>query len=244
MKYGIQMYSVRDVTPTDMEGALRALSEMGYSYVEFAGFFDHPAEVVKGWLEKYGLEAIGTHTRWKQIRDCFDEVVAYHKTIGCKEIIVPSADLTTLEGVENFVNFVADAAPRLAKEGLRLSYHNHDREFRVMEYGTMAHSELQRRTDMSFEIDTYWVYRAGLEPLRVLRELEIRIPLIHLKDGLADGTGKPLGMGTAPVEAVWNYARAKGLPMVVESETLTPSGLAEAEICIRYLRGLEAKAGI
>lgn len=30
-----------------------------------------------------------------------------------------------------------------------------------------------------------------------------------------------------------------GIPMVVESETCNPSGIAEAEICIKYLKGLE-----
>ena len=29
MKYGIQMYSLRDITGSDMKGALRAVAEMG-----------------------------------------------------------------------------------------------------------------------------------------------------------------------------------------------------------------------
>ena len=44
--YGIQMYSVRDITKDNMEGALKALAEMGYKYVEFAGFFGIPAEKI------------------------------------------------------------------------------------------------------------------------------------------------------------------------------------------------------
>ena len=43
--YGIQMYSVRDITKDNMEGALKALAEMGYKYVEFAGFFGIPAHL-------------------------------------------------------------------------------------------------------------------------------------------------------------------------------------------------------
>ena len=38
MEYGLQMYSVRDITKTDLEGAMKAVAEMGYTYVEFAGF--------------------------------------------------------------------------------------------------------------------------------------------------------------------------------------------------------------
>ena len=48
--------------------------------------------------------------------------------------------------------------------------------------------------------------------------------------------GIPLGQGEAPVKAVIEYAAKNGLTMVVESETLTPSGLAEAEACIEFLK--------
>ena len=43
-EYGLQLYSLRDVTKDDLEKGLRAASEIGYKAVEFAGFFGHPAE--------------------------------------------------------------------------------------------------------------------------------------------------------------------------------------------------------
>ena len=43
MEYGLQLFSVRDVTENDLEGALRQVAEMGYSAVEFTGFFGHSA---------------------------------------------------------------------------------------------------------------------------------------------------------------------------------------------------------
>ena len=43
MEYGIQMFSVRDIAEKDLHAALRKVAELGYRYVEFAGFFDHPA---------------------------------------------------------------------------------------------------------------------------------------------------------------------------------------------------------
>ena len=57
MEYGIQMYSVRDITEKNMDGALKALAEMGYKFVEFAGFFGIPADEIKAMLDKYGLNA-------------------------------------------------------------------------------------------------------------------------------------------------------------------------------------------
>ena len=64
--------------------------------------------------------------------------------------------------------------------------------------------------------------------------------VIHIKDGLANREGKPLGLGTAPVAAVYKKAVEMGIPMVVESETLQPDGLTEAKICIDYLKSQEA----
>lgn len=243
MKYGIQLYSVRDNTPRDMEGTLRALSEMGYSFVEFAGFFGHSAETIKGWLDQYGLTVSGTHTGWEALRDDFDGTVAYHKTIGCDTIIVPGADLSTAEKLDAFIAFMSNAAARLQKEGITLAYHNHSHEFLPSAYGVITHEEMQNRmVGVKFEIDTYWAYHAGRDPIAIMEKLhtEGRLPVIHIKDGLADGAGKPLGMGSAPVKAVWETAKNMGVPMVVESETLTPDGLTEAKLCIDYLQSLEA----
>ena len=54
-KIGLQLYSVRDKMEKDTEATLRAVAEMGYDCVEFAGYFGHTAEELAAWLKKYGL---------------------------------------------------------------------------------------------------------------------------------------------------------------------------------------------
>ena len=46
-EYGIQMYSLRDVTKDDLQGSLKRVADLGYKYIEFAGYFDHSAEQIK-----------------------------------------------------------------------------------------------------------------------------------------------------------------------------------------------------
>ena len=46
-------------------------------------------------------------------------------------------------------------------------------------------------------------------------------------------------MGIAPVDKVYKKALELGVPMIVESETLTPSGEEECRICFEYLKNLE-----
>jgi sugar phosphate isomerase/epimerase len=130
------------------------------------------------------------------------------------------------------------AQPILAAEGIRLGYHNHSHEFAVMPWGSTIHGELEKRTQVHFEIDTFWAFNAGCDPVAVMERLGSRIHVIHLKDGFMGGKGTPLGGGEAPVQAVVEYASKNGIAMVVESETLQPSGLAEAEICIEFLKKL------
>ena len=106
-------------------------------------------------------------------------------------------------------------------------------------YHRLSLDELCRRTEIGMELDIYWAYDAGRDPLALMDALGWRLMAVHLKDGLPGGEGKPLGQGTAPVKAVWEKAREKRIPIIVESETLTPDGLTEAKICMDYLRELE-----
>lgn len=236
MEYGIQLYSLRDVAEHDLRAALAAVAKTGYKAVEFAGFFGHSAPEVRDWLAAYGLRVCGTHTPWQELTpDALPATIAYHKALGNSRIIVPGADLSTREGINAFVALANEAGPRLAAEGITLGYHNHTAEFLPNRDGLVPHDELAARTTLLFEIDTYWAWHAGRDPVALLERLAPRVPVIHLKDGLADGEGKPLGQGAAPLPAVLRAARAHGMEIVVESETLTPDGPTEAATCFTWL---------
>lgn len=239
--YGIQLFSVRDSMAESVPETLKKIAELGYNHVEFAGFFGHTAEDIKAMLDEYGLFCSGTHSGWNELLPTnIIDTIRYHKKINNPNFIVPGLDLSSLDKIDAFCKVLTFAKPILEAEGIRLGYHNHSHEFVVMPWGSTIHSELERRTDVEFEIDTFWAYNAGLDPVTVLEKLKDRVRVIHVKDGIKDSVGKPLGMGEAPVKAVVDYAKRNNLTMVVESETQTPSGLEEARICIEYLKSLEA----
>ncbi len=239
MDYSIQMYSLRDMTANDLEGALATVAKIGYKYVEFAGFFGHSAEEVNAMLDKYGLTVSGTHSSWTDLRDNFEATVAFHKAIGNKNYIIPGADLSTSEKLSEFIDVMNVAQPKLEAEGITLGYHNHSHEFIPTAEGYLIHDEIAKRTNIPFEIDTYWVYNAGLDPVAMLEKYKDRIKCIHIKDGFEGGKGMPLGKGSAPVKAVYEKAKELGFVMVVESETLTPTGADEAKVCFEYLKSIE-----
>lgn len=253
VEYGLQMYSLRDVTKDDLKGSLKMVADMGYKYVEFAGFFEHAAEDVKAWLDEYGLICSGTHTGAAPIaEDKIDETIAYHKTIGCKNLIIPGMDWSTEEKMEENIALMNTAQKKLAENGIVLGYHNHSREFFPTSYGKIIEDEIIKRTNVELQIDTFWAFNAGLDPVAYCESLKDRIRVIHLKDGIPskpenrnidhvhDGVvGKSSGEGEAPIKAVRQWAIENNVLMVIESEGCDPTGPEEVKRCIDYLRTLD-----
>lgn len=239
MNYGLQLFSVRDFTEKDLAETLKQVAKIGYKKMEFAGFFGHSAEEVKAMLEENGLTVSGTHSSLDDLEKDFEGTVKYHKTIGNTNYIIPAAPWKTKAELDDTIAKLNKFQPLLAAEGITLAYHNHDVEFLPNEDGQIAHEEMEKRTNVNFEIDTYWAYVAGKDPIELITRLKDRVNVIHLKDGLQNGEGFALGEGTAPVAAVREKALELGMEIVVESETLSPDGISEVTRCFEYLKTLE-----
>ena len=243
MEYGIQLYSVRDTLKQDYQATLKAVAKMGYKMVETIETENATAQQVAAWCKELGLTVSGTHTHAARLLpENIEKTIADHHTMGCDLLIIPGHDLSTAAKIDEFVKLVNEAQPILEKAGITLAFHNHSREFLPNEDGQIIYDELLSRTNMKLELDTYWAYHAKKDPVQLMESLSSRLVAIHIKDGDDEGKGYPLGKGTAPVKAVYRKAREMGLPMIVESETLTPDGATEARICIDYLKYLEENA--
>ena len=249
MKYGLQLYSVRDSAAENFEQMLESVAKMGYSFVESAGFYDRTAEQVKETLDKNRITLCSTHTSLRRIRDELDATIAFHKTVGCNDIVLPGAPINTAAEVDELVDIINNAIPKIEAAGMKLHFHNHSMEFISNADGQIPHDELAQRTKVYFEIDTFWAFNAGLDPLELIDKYADRVTLIHLKDGIpqdwsnhdSQAIGKSLGEGKAPIEAVLKKAQNMDLKIIVESEGLGPCGLDEVERCMNYLKNGERK---
>ncbi len=198
-KVGLQLYSVRDAMEKDMDATLKAVKEMGYDYVEFAGYFGKTAEEVKALLDKYELTAISVH----QGTDLFESegkaAVDYLNTIGVEYSAIPWYDKNELyNNWDETVKKFAEVSKLLKAGGIQLMYHNHDFEFVKID-GEYVLDKLYRTLDpetLMPEIDTCWVHYAGVNPAEYVKKYSGRIKVLHLKDFVC----KKLGGG--PVYAL------------------------------------------
>ncbi len=239
-EYGLQLYSVRDLAEKNYKEMMNAVAALGYSTVETAGFFGHSAEEVNSIIEEAGVKLAGTHSSLLDLTEGkIAETIEYHKAIGNTRYIVPGFDHSTKEKLDEAIAIFNYAYPLLKEAGISLLFHNHSSEFVTVYEGRTVMEILMAETPIDFEIDTYWSWNAGVDNMTYLREHSDRIKMIHLKDGIKGGEGFALGEGAVPLPEIIALARELSMDIVVESETLSPTGIEEVTRCANYLKSLE-----
>ena len=192
---GYQVYSARDDASKDLLSVLKALKEMGYDGVEFAGFYGHGADEVKAMLDETGLVAISSHVPYDSfVADMFG-TISYHKTIGCSYIAVPFLGEEHRPGGPKFAEAIRNIYKfgRLCKEaGITLLYHNHDFEFVTLsgQFGLDFLYSAVPPCVLETELDICWVKYAGQDPAEYVRKYAGRAHVVHLKDYVGVKGGK------------------------------------------------------
>ena len=187
IKVGVQLFTVRNSLKEDFEGTLRAIRDMGYEYVEFAGYYDKSAEEIKAILDELGLKCVSVHQRPDFFDADFEGKANYLKTFGVKYAIVPWWDKSKLAGSDKWddtVKYFSALADKLDGCGMMLGYHNHDFEFETHE-GKYLHDYIFEAIDESKiipELDTCWMLYSGVDPAERIRKFSGRVPIVHFKD--------------------------------------------------------------
>jgi sugar phosphate isomerase/epimerase len=212
---GLQLYSVRHECARDLRGTLKAIAEMGYDGVEFAGYYGHSAKDLRALLDEYKLKCCGTHTGFDTLQD--DELpltIAFNQTLGNRYLIVPwladkyrDSSAAWLETAQEF-NRIAE---KLKPHDMLTGYHNHHIEFQPIAGGvpfdllfgnTMP--EVVMQTDLGNAL------MGGGDPIACLRRYPGRSTTIHLKEYSSTNEAALIGEGEVDWPAVFNLCETTG----------------------------------
>ncbi len=241
---GLQLYSVRKQCEKDLPGVLKAVAEMGYDGVEFAGYYGHTAADIRKLLDANGLVCCGTHAQIATLaEDKFEETVEFNKTIGNKYLIVPwlphekfDTREKTLETAKMFDKLAAKAKPH----GMLVGYHAHGGDFNKLGDET-AWDILFANTgdDVVMQLDIGNCIGGGGDPIAVLKKFPGRSQTIHLKEH-GGKKGAVVGEGDVDWKTVFRLCEETGETdwYIVEQESYAGGPLDSVKGCIKNLRAM------
>jgi sugar phosphate isomerase/epimerase len=248
---GLQLYTVGAQARQDLNDTLAQVAAAGYQTLELAGLYGNTPQAMRAAADHVGLEFTSIHMGPQaapgepHLDQPPAELAAALQVLGVEDVVLPSfvmpsrfpkPDLSTgsfaayqeqigsqltADDWKATATYLNTRAAELQKVGLRLSYHNHNMEFRPI--GTTTGLEvLLDETDpklVHFEMDVGWVAAGGADPIRILEQRKGRFRMMHVKDLMA--TTKPnyitqqdpaeVGRGMLPWVRILDVAYASGV---------------------------------
>jgi sugar phosphate isomerase/epimerase len=219
VRIGLQLYSVRQSLAADPWGTLALLAEAGFTRLEAANHnarndsgvgFGVKAGELRTQLANLGLSIVGCHINPLEL-DILPRALDYqaelgNTQIGCDIEFYPYGDRDFVMRRAETFNQVGELA---RQRGMHFYYHNHFQEFQ--RFGDdYVYDLMLENTDpalVKLEMDTYWMYRGGQNPIDWVRKCAARVILLHQKDFPADAP-QPLNLFDGVVSPTENIDMA------------------------------------
>ncbi len=235
---GLQLYSLREMLPDDVQGTLERVAKIGFAAVETYGFslennfwgtsIEQFNQVLKanGMTTPSGHYSVDPFLAAEGTEDDFlPWLDAAHK-LNQKYFVISYLGDGLRGSIDDYKRVAEkfNVAGELCKEaGLKLGYHNHEFEFKDYN-GQNGYETLLAETDkdlVDFEMDIYWVVRTGADPIALFNKYPGRFPLWHVKDmDKADhDLNTEIGAGTIDYAAIFENMKKSGAKhLIIEQE--------------------------
>lgn len=246
---GLQLYTIRDAMAADVAGSLKKVSDMGYKYVELAGYADGmfygyaPADFRK-LVEDLGMEILSSHTQVEAAGITLEnakKMADDHSLLGVKYCVQPWVVPEARTTIASYQKMAADwnQVGQIMKDtGIRFGYHNHNFEFDTVEgkvpYFDIFMTELNPEL-VTMEIDLFWTTKAGQNPIDIFNKYPGRFELFHMKDMFTneepffytDGVEDfaPVGEGVINFKEILAAKEVAGMKYLIVEQDRTKDGL-------------------
>jgi sugar phosphate isomerase/epimerase len=245
---GLALYTVRDDMGTDAKATLKAVADAGYKNIEAASyadgkFYDMTPADFKAYLVEIGLDPISTHQGSVTLENA-DQMMADVKAAGFEYFVIPVPPMGMFTfnreertmGMKGTAKELAEILDTLGEKannaGLKLLYHNHDFEFKKGDDDVVVIDFLLENCNpefVNFQMDLYWVTKAGADPVAYFEKYPGRFKLWHVKDMDDQGRFAPVGQGTIDFGRILDKKELSGMEYYLVEQDMTFDGLTPLE---------------
>jgi len=224
---GLALYTVRDAMK-DARATLEKVAQAGHVNVESAGynngkFYNLSPADFKSLLDDMKLKPISAHQSSVTF-DNVDQQIADLKTAGFQYFVVPippmglfvheGGRMAMKGGAKNLAQILDKLGEKCAAGGLQLLYHNHDFEFRKDAEDIVPIEYLLEHCNpkyVNFQMDLYWVTKAGADPVAYFKRYPGRFKIWHVKDMDDQGRFAPVGNGKIDFKRILDNKKLSGM---------------------------------
>jgi sugar phosphate isomerase/epimerase len=220
--------------------------------VELAGTYNLTPAKFRELLDANELKAVSGHFPFERYRDDAEGIARDAKVLGLRYAgcawIPHEGDFDETE-CRTAINVFNRAGEVLAKHGIKFFYHVHGFEFQPHGQGTLL-DLLMADTNpkhVFYQMDVFWIFFPGQDPVKLLEEHHGRWVLMHLKDlkqGVATGSlsghtdvsnDVALGTGQLNFAAILKAAKKAGIKhYFIEDES--PTSVEQIPQSLKYLK--------
>jgi sugar phosphate isomerase/epimerase len=153
-----------------------------------------------------------------------DQQIADLKAAGFQYFVVPippmglfghdGGKMTMKGGAKNLAQILDKLGEKCEAAGLQLLYHNHDFEFVKDAEGIVPIDYLLENCNpkyVNFQMDLYWVTKAGADPVAYFKRYPGRFKIWHVKDMDDQGRFAPVGNGKIDFKRVLDNKKLSGM---------------------------------
>lgn len=241
---GATLYTVRDLMAEQPKETLQAVSEIGYVNIEATNyengkFYGMEPKAFKSYLESLGMVPLSVHQGAVTL-DNADQMITDSKAAGFKYFVIPvppmghfsydpqTMTLSMSDEVEEVTDIINIVGKKCKAAGMQLLYHNHDFEFKPNANGIVPMDYFLENTDpeeVNFQMDLYWVTRAGADPLEYFEKYPGRFKIWHVKDMDEQGRFAPVGTGTIDFKRILEAKEQAGMEYYIVEQDMTFDGM-------------------
>lgn len=247
---GLALYTVRDAMGKDAKATLKTIAETGYQNIEAAGYkdgkyYNMTPEDFKAYVTELNLNTISTHQSSVTLENA-DVEMAHAKAAGFEYFVVPippmglfksdpATGMSMTGGAKNLAEILDKLGDKAKAAGLQLLYHNHDFEFKKDTDGIVPIDYLLENCNpdlVNFQMDLFWVTKAGADPLAYFEKYPGRFKIWHVKDMDEEGKFAPVGNGTIDFARILAKKDQSGMLyyMVEQDKTFTMEPLEAIKV--------------
>ena len=158
---GIQLYTLRDILPGDVNGVLETLARVGIGEVETAGYADRDPADFAAVLDTIGLATPSAHQLVSEVVTSsemmanaglpdFETALETIATVGHDYFVIPWLPPDARpdrDGYLRLADLLNGFGERAKAAGVQLAYHNHDFEFETFGTDRPAYFDFVERLD-------------------------------------------------------------------------------------------------